>query len=376
MEPKDLNYRYKALDTLRVFAMLVGIPFHVSLAYGVFDLSWIKSEFIGHISMDYFSYWIRIFRMPLFFLISGFFAHLTLLKRKDSFLKERLKRILIPFLIFGALLLPIMRAIYLSAKRFDLLNMQNLNNLTYYLFENFFSFADKQSFSSGINYAHLWFLMYLSVFSVATYIFRNYIFNLKFTKISFLLLPLVTSLSLLVMNGNWIDDPFIWYPKPSLLFYYGVFFFAGLQLLTFRSLLNKYFNGYSSIKIVFIVLSIIIAAFRIEFQINNPTIQNSFVLSLWMSTSTWMLITSSFFISYWLQHKCTGFISYFSKSSYFIYIIHMPLVLLFQLVLNPINLNWIFKFIICTLLTFLFSIIIYEAFVKKRFMERLLKGQY
>lgn len=376
MQPKDLNYRYKGLDTVRVFAMLVGIPFHVSLAYGVFDLSWIESNYPGHIAMDYFSYWIRVFRMPLFFLISGFFAHLSFLKRENTFLKERIKRIFIPFIVFASLLLPVMRAIYLCSKKLELIDSHKYYKLLQFIINNFFSFKHDASFSSGINYAHLWFLMYLTVFSILAFAMKKIIFNREYNKFGLFLFPVFTSLSLLTMNSSWIDDPFVWYPRISLIFYYGIFFFAGIQLYSFRDRLIKNLSVPLSLKLTFIFFTVFVTAFRIQVQIDSPMQQNSIILSAWMSLSTWMLILCSICLGNLIQHKFKKFVHYFSKSSYFLYIIHMPIVLVCQLLLNSININWLYKFMLCTLFTFFLSILIYELFVKDKSVQRFLKGQY
>jgi fucose 4-O-acetylase-like acetyltransferase len=100
--------RYNDLDALRAFAMLLGIVLHGLLSFlpipiwPVQDIN--QSEFYFIPLM-----FIHGFRMSLFFFISGFFIMMMWQKRGTfSLLRHRTKRIVLPFLIFGALLFPML----------------------------------------------------------------------------------------------------------------------------------------------------------------------------------------------------------------------------------------------------------------------------
>lgn len=100
--------RYHDLDALRAYAMLLGILLHGLLSFlpvpiwPVQDID--QSEFY-YIPLMF----IHGFRMSLFFFISGFFTMMMWQKRGTlSLLRHRTKRIILPFLIFGALLFPLL----------------------------------------------------------------------------------------------------------------------------------------------------------------------------------------------------------------------------------------------------------------------------
>ena len=100
--------RYHDLDALRAYAMLLGILLHGLLSFlpvpiwPVQDIN--QSEFY-YIPLMF----IHGFRMSLFFFISGFFTMMMWQKRGTlTLLRHRTKRIVLPFLIFGALLFPIL----------------------------------------------------------------------------------------------------------------------------------------------------------------------------------------------------------------------------------------------------------------------------
>ncbi|MEM9280341.1 MAG: acyltransferase family protein [Verrucomicrobiota bacterium] len=88
------------LDALRAGAMLLGIGLHAALSYVTFPF-WPVSDESNHTLFDFIFSAIHGFRMPLFFMISGFFTAMLWRKRGIlSLAKQRSLRILIPLLIF------------------------------------------------------------------------------------------------------------------------------------------------------------------------------------------------------------------------------------------------------------------------------------
>ncbi|GAB5496815.1 MAG: acyltransferase family protein [Phycisphaerales bacterium] len=95
------------LDAIRSFAMLLGIFLHAGLAYtGGF---WIVND--GDVSQIFAISIPAIhgFRMPLFFLLSGFFTAMLWKKRgAGGLLSHRFKRIFLPLVLIGSVILPTM----------------------------------------------------------------------------------------------------------------------------------------------------------------------------------------------------------------------------------------------------------------------------
>jgi peptidoglycan/LPS O-acetylase OafA/YrhL len=93
--------RWHDLDALRGFAMLLGIALHASLSF--FPGFWVVVDSTADSSrrFDEFFHVVHGFRMPLFFVLSGFFT--TMLWRKrglGELIRHRLKRIVLPLAIF------------------------------------------------------------------------------------------------------------------------------------------------------------------------------------------------------------------------------------------------------------------------------------
>ncbi len=89
------------LDALRAIAMLLGIALHGALAYMPLpEGAWPVQDSRQHEAFGVFMAAVHGFRMPLFFLISGFFTAMLWRKRGlQALLEHRVKRILLPLLI-------------------------------------------------------------------------------------------------------------------------------------------------------------------------------------------------------------------------------------------------------------------------------------
>src|SRR5262245_31682611 len=86
--------RLHALDAVRAVALLLGVVLHATQPY-VAGLPWMTPEAPQDVLAAVF-YTIHMFRMPLFFLIAGFFARMMLERRGAAgFVKDRARRILL-----------------------------------------------------------------------------------------------------------------------------------------------------------------------------------------------------------------------------------------------------------------------------------------
>lgn len=89
--------RLHSLDALRSLLMLFGVLLHAADPYAV-KTRWLVADPHGSRVFDALVGAIHLFRMPAFFLLSGYFTMLLLRKRPAwTFLRERLRRIGVPF---------------------------------------------------------------------------------------------------------------------------------------------------------------------------------------------------------------------------------------------------------------------------------------
>ena len=98
------------LDALRSFAMLLGIALHASLSF--FAAPWPVHDTQRSDLLPLFLVAVHGFRMPLFFLLSGYFTMFVYRRRGlKSLLEQRFIRIFLPLLIATATIMPLDMAI-------------------------------------------------------------------------------------------------------------------------------------------------------------------------------------------------------------------------------------------------------------------------
>jgi len=101
------NPRRHDLDALRAVAMLLGILLHASLAY-VPNIPWPVRDSQSARWLGLVFLLIHGFRMPLFFLVSGFFTAMLWRRRGPAaMLAQRSKRVFVPLVLGFCILLPL-----------------------------------------------------------------------------------------------------------------------------------------------------------------------------------------------------------------------------------------------------------------------------
>ncbi|MFO0905052.1 MAG: acyltransferase family protein [Pirellulales bacterium] len=112
--PTTGDARRHDLDALRAFAMLLGIGLHASLSF--FRTPWPVQDSQPNELFGLLFILVHGFRMPLFFLVSGYFTMLLFRRRGlPALLKQRFGRILVPFLLGAATLVPLTAWVSLRA---------------------------------------------------------------------------------------------------------------------------------------------------------------------------------------------------------------------------------------------------------------------
>ena len=104
-----IDTRFHSLDAVRAWALLAGIVLHATMAYlpGFREVGWPISDDSTSAGLGVLFFVIHIFRMSLFFIIAGFFAR-VLHQRLGTggLVKNRLRRVGLPLLAFYLLVMP------------------------------------------------------------------------------------------------------------------------------------------------------------------------------------------------------------------------------------------------------------------------------
>src|SRR5262249_2593965 len=87
--------RLHALDAVRGFALLLGIILHATVSFiPTPTRAWIIQDTHPSMTLALLFFAIHVFRMTTFFLMAGFFAHMSLHRRGAwGFVKDRMQRI-------------------------------------------------------------------------------------------------------------------------------------------------------------------------------------------------------------------------------------------------------------------------------------------
>ena len=149
--------RYHSIDSLRAVTMLLVLVFHAAIIYLPFDTDRVlyqdemRSPFTGWVVL-----FTRLFHMPVFFMVSGFFAAFLYDTRGAmAFLYHRLKRIGLPLVYSFLVLYPLMAA-------GDLYTKYLTGDAPLDVERELWSFVQ----TLGIDLWHLWFLYQLLILCV------------------------------------------------------------------------------------------------------------------------------------------------------------------------------------------------------------------
>jgi glucan biosynthesis protein C len=112
--------RLHALDAVRGFALLLGIVLHATLSFLPSPTRiWIIQDSHPSITLGVLFFAIHVFRMTTFFLIAGFFAHVSFHRRGTwGFIGDRLQRIALPLVVSWPILFTLMGVVIFWAASF------------------------------------------------------------------------------------------------------------------------------------------------------------------------------------------------------------------------------------------------------------------
>ncbi len=339
--------RYHGLDGLRGFAMLLGIVLHGSLPYfsrmAGFESIWPADDDQSTLLFLVFEF-IHTWRMPTFFLLAGFFAHLVLDRRSTSaFALDRLKRIALPLALFGAVMAVIIPPIWVYGW-YGVISLEIFRDVL----------KDRQDLdSSGELVAHLWFLYYLLLLYAALIAFRLLgglrcaqalvrpagriplgacLGNAVYARIP-LLLILGAVLLLVLRAGN--ESKPIWPPNVMDVLYGALFFFYGYGLYARRKLIDRLRGSgtlaalWAIAAVVFLVHLALIGAID---EASKQSVNEATTEFLWLVGTVFYGASAVLFsiglvgLFERLLRVPRPWVRWLADSSYWIYIIHLPAV--------------------------------------------------
>lgn len=369
--------RIHSLDSLRAIMMMLGLVFHSALTYGVSDLGegWpIKDPGATNLFNDLLKHLISRFRMPLFFLVAGFFGALLFYERKPiKMLKNRTQRLLFPLIVFFILLWPLIIFSF-SYAQLTFAGSQDALDGAIAQFSNLDSLILDKTY-------HLWFLYYLTLVTIASFFLALVVkklpcvskhlsksFNWVIQKpiLRVLVFAGLTYFVYLIMGTTSTDGMSL---IPNLSTFIFFFFFYNIGWILFKS--KHLLDHIMRLDWACVLLG---TALTLFYLFNLTTLKDAYIILL-KSLTVWLYIfgITGFFIRYASKHSSK--MRYISDASYWVYLIHFPLTILIPSLLFHWNVSAIVKFLTVLILTTLICFISYHYFVRTTFIGKFLNGK-
>jgi peptidoglycan/LPS O-acetylase OafA/YrhL len=373
--------RLHALDAVRSAALLLGIVLHGAMSFmpGLGASGWpivdrSPSEFLQGTFFV-----IHIFRMTMFFAIAGFFAHLLFHSRGlAGFAKDRSRRVLVPFVAAWVVLVPIVGAILYWAA------MSRSNG------------APPQAPPSGIPLMHLWFLYLLAIFYVIVPTLRHgltrFLGSRALDRIDhvvawfvrqpigpfFLALPVALSLH---FQDGWI--PFAGIPTPDMSLLpnlpafvgYGVAFSFGWLLhrqISALAHLSRVWWAHLGVAIVMTGISMVLLD-DVMIRPDSAITRIAYIAAYTGASWSWTFAIIGAAMHFLGSNRPT--IRYLADSSYWIYLVHLPIVFALQQAMSGWAMHWSLKFPLLLAITMLVLLASYHWFVRSTFIGQALNGR-
>jgi glucans biosynthesis protein C len=384
--------RLHALDAARACALILGVFFHATMSFLPGPQVWVVRD-VESPGLAVVFYITRIFRMSLFFLIAGFFARLLYHRLGvRGFIRNRLLRISLPFVVFWPLVLAGLGACFFwAASRTgvgfgELAQLQKAGGHT----------------PRGLNavpLTHLWFLYVLTFLYAGALGLQWLVTRLdKHGKVSatvdrgmsialsvpggvfFLAAPIALALALRPDWQGWIgiQGPATGLvPELSSLVAYAWAFAIGWALERQRTLLGPIERSWAihlGVAVLLTVICLVADGTRPVFipkagTGSGPIIAFVYALAVW----TWALGIVGAALHFFAVERRA--IRYIADASYWIYIVHLPVVMAFQVLVWSLSLPVFAKYILTIAGTFLVVLVSYELLVRHTFMGRWLNGR-
>ena len=380
--------RLHALDAVRGFALLLGVVFHAALAFLPGPQAWLVMEESRSTAIAAMAFPLHMFRLTIFFLIAGFFARL-LLERDGArrFAANRMKRIALPLAIFW----PVVMAGIIAA-------MIWLGNKTAVPGQ---PAPPPTPFPTLPDFplTHLWFLYALLLLYAGALLLR-YLLALidPAGKVAaaadrvvaaavstpaapvLLALPLALGFTQIEAWPMWLGIPT---PDQSLIpllvpsVAYGFAFLVGWMLHRQVPLLKRWGAMWPAMLGLALVSTVGALALLGPTQIvklpagdwQTALYYGCYAVGSW----AWTIALIGLALKYLSGHSPAR--RYIADASYWVYVIHLPIVLAFQVAFSQSQLHWAVTFPAILGGSFLICFLSYHLLVRRSFLGVLLNGR-
>ena len=375
---EPLTTRRHDLDWLRLIAILILLFFHTGMWFN--NWGWHVKNSETTVSFQYWMIWSHYFRMPLLLFISGAGTFMALGKRTSGqFRRERFMRLFIP-LVFGMLVIVPPQIYFEHIKQY---------NGYWDFYKTVFNFVPYPN--GSLSWHHLWFILYLFIYSFLALPLLNYLRSERSEKfkqnIYFLLsspagLLLIPSTLLLI--SQIILRPYFPQETHDLLkdwaYFTFYFFFFVLGILCYSSqnlwtIIGQYRKQFL-IAMVFILIPFYICYFHFRDLITLPwsddTVETIFdVIAIFVS---WFTVITIIAYGQHYLNRPHRWLSKINEGLYPFYILHQTVIIAIGYYVCQLSWGIAAKYWVICFLTLVSCVAFYLALIRPFNAMRLLFG--
>lgn len=338
--------RIVAFDLLRTAMLFMLMIFHAGVSFMNTTMDpelWTYQDNSTNIFFDGLLAFIHTFRHPAFFIISGFVTELMYrhYSGKEVFTR-RFKRIFIPFIVVMLFIGPFVNGLLAQV------------NGAEQPFSMDILFPVNAPYVLRISTSFVWFLYYLFLFGLVHALFnwsgltgqtaKNYS-SKNWLIFSICWLILLLSVSLYLWNQNSIFGQYSLVPDAGSLLGYFAFYLFGISLCRIDNgieRLKKHCVQLTAIGFVFFLTYIVLGFLRLE--ANADPLDFDWLLMLSSTIATVFISLGVLGLALKYYTKSVPVINYLSRSSYFLYLVHFPFVLIILHLIQKNSWNAFMKF--------------------------------
>ncbi len=383
--------RLHALDAVRAFALLLGVVFHAGFSFipGMIPGIWAFNDNSPSVAISVLLFTSHIFRMSLFFFIAGFFARM-MFERKGArgFWSNRSTRILVPLIAGWVVIFPALAAVWVWG-----------------LTKTFGGALPAAPANApapppgAFPLTHLWFLYYLLVLYAIVLVGRTIVVRLdrsgsirgfadavirgairSGTAAVVLAMPLTLAL---YFHADWV----IWFgiPTPdrslipeltSLVCFGTALAFGWLvhRQIDLLQVWKKQWAAHLAVALGATAVCVWIAGSTPSFVPRAPGLEKlafafTYSLAIWCWSFAIVGAATRF-----LAHASDR-VRYVADASYWIFLVHLPIVAAMQVLVGPLPWHWSLKFPAILAVSFAVLFLSYHTLVRSTFIGQVLNGR-
>ncbi|MGJ4952437.1 acyltransferase family protein [Bradyrhizobium sp. HKCCYLS20291] len=393
--PAPTSERLHALDAVRAYALLLGIVLHAATSFLPLGPRrfWLIEDTHPSAVLGVVTFVIHVFRMTTFFLMAGFFARMSLHRRGTAgFVKDRLLRIVLPLTVAWPLVFIPIAALVMVASQFPHGGPTP-------------GMGGWPPALPRFPLTHLWFLYVLIELYVAALLLRWAVISMDsggraraavdrlFARVmqsrlapAILALPILLTLS---SDPNWIGFIGVRTPDQSLItngqawVCFGSAFAVGWLLHRQIGLLRLLEQRWLLTTVA--AATLIALSFGLAFAVMQVSARNwtapvdlatvrlagaiAYALAIWATTFAVIGLALRFLAGFSRTRR------YLADASYWLYVIHLPIVMALQVAVSQLDWPWPVKFGFILLIAIPLMLASYHLLVRGTFIGRVLNGE-